>query len=84
MKGKNQNKKQVNEPISVYKTKNQQGIGADFDFDKDTSVVGRTNAGAKHDTEGRTFIMAAKASSQHHFPCAAVGIALRRNVIMAD
>lgn len=35
MEDKNQNKKQVNEPTSVYKTKNQQGIGADFDFDKE-------------------------------------------------
>ncbi len=35
MEDKNQNKKQVNKPISVYKTKNQQGIGADFDFDKE-------------------------------------------------
>ncbi|NJM79462.1 MAG: hypothetical protein HC854_07355 [Flavobacterium sp.] len=35
MKDKNQNKKQVNEPVSVYKIKKQQGIGADFDFDRE-------------------------------------------------
>lgn len=35
MDDKNQDKKRVNEPTSVYKTKKQQGIGADFDFDKE-------------------------------------------------